>query len=83
LRKRRRFRKVTLLGAEWLRTELASSSKPVPLYLPASLKDELPILDRFPIRAIAELRKRQDGAEAHDDALFVKALARRIGPSPK
>lgn len=80
LLERRRFRAVTLLGAEWLRTELTGSNKPVPLYLPAALRNELPILDRFPIRALAELRKRQDGSEQHDDALFVKALARRIGP---
>lgn len=81
LLERRKFRTVTVLGAERIRAELVTSEgrAAVPLYLPIELRDVLPLFERLPIRSIVEVRPRQDGAESSPHALFVRAVARRIG----
>jgi hypothetical protein len=81
LLERRKFRTAVVLGAERVRTDFVGSDgrNAVPLYLPIELKEMLPLFERIPILALVEVRPRQDGAESHPDALFARALARRVG----
>ncbi len=80
LLERRKFKTARILGAERIRADLsfAEGRPAVVFYLPIELRDQLPLFDRLPIRALVEVRPKQDGAEAHPCALFVRAFARRL-----
>ncbi|NUP08733.1 MAG: DUF2169 domain-containing protein [Polyangiaceae bacterium] len=63
----------TLFGAKHLRAVLGTGPDAIPVYVPASARDMLPLLDGFSARLIAEVHVRQDRSESH--ALSLRALA--------
>ncbi|NUQ77661.1 MAG: hypothetical protein HUU21_29335, partial [Polyangiaceae bacterium] len=76
----RSYQRRALLGSEWIRGALGLSGGRalVPSYLPSNVGTSLPLIQRLPVRLIAELRPRQDELEQATEALFVVALGRVV-----
>jgi len=85
LLEQRHYQKRTVLGQEWIRALLtpagASPGEAIPTYLPERLSKELPMFQRFRVRALVEVRLQLDQFEAHPSALRVVALG-RVVPMP-
>ena len=79
LLEQRAYQERKLYGASWLRSLLAERGQPpVVCYLPASLRDSLPLYARFAARLLVELDLREDQAEASPLALKALAVARTL-----
>jgi len=76
----RHYLQRTLYGKKWLRALLRRREKDagVPTYLPAELRDELPLFQHFGARLLAEVDVREDQYESHPHALRVIALGRLL-----
>ncbi len=75
----RAYKRRTLLGAPRIRAELGfGAGDPIPIYLPESANDVLPMLPSFTIVAAVELRPREDATESHAECLVVHALGRVV-----
>lgn len=81
----RHMQKRTLLGQPWIRAllGLAGGGPPVPVYLPAAPSRELPALQRFPVRLIAEVRAQLDQYEAQPISLRVVAVGRVLSSAAR
>jgi hypothetical protein len=81
LLRRRAYQKRTVLGKACLRgiLSLAGANEGLPVYLPETLKDELPAFERFTVRMIAEARMRLDQEDTPELALRGVALGRVTG----
>lgn len=79
LLERRCFKKRVILGEERLRGAFSASRNepPLPAYLSAATASMLPLYERFSVRLLCEVRRRQDALESHAYALVVVAIARR------
>ena len=62
------------------RSSAGNAPGPVPAYLPESLAESLPMVPRFRVRLLADVRLSADRYESHAAALRVLALARRATP---
>jgi hypothetical protein len=80
LLEQRCFQMRTLLGDDFIRGLLAPSSAKtrIPVYIPFSLKKELPMFRQFAARLIAEAHVQQDQYESYDISLKVFALGRVV-----
>lgn len=76
LRETRSYRQRTLLGAPRLRAELTLGKVALPIYLPASIATDLPLLPTFRVSALVEARPREDATEPSSTALFALATGR-------
>jgi hypothetical protein len=76
LLEQRAFCKRTVFGAPHLRAYLATDEGDVPVYLPESVADHLPLFSSFRVRLIAEAHPAEDGLETSPVALLGRALAR-------
>lgn len=68
-----------VMGARHLRAMSwpgGARQEPTPVYLPESLKDDLPMFRRFRVKLVAEVRGRVDQQEAAEWALKAAALGR-------
>ncbi|MFT3772846.1 MAG: DUF2169 domain-containing protein [Minicystis sp.] len=76
----RKYKRRTLLGAPQLRAELtpAGGGEAMPIYLPETVADSLPLLVAFPALALCEVVPREDLTEAHDEALLAVAIGRVV-----
>ena len=85
LLEQRKYQIRELIGASWIRALLHSPSteKPIPTYLPADLKKQLPLFIKFPARLIVEILPQQDQNEPQNIALKGLALARTIAGRPR
>ncbi|APR77400.1 D-alanyl-D-alanine carboxypeptidase [Minicystis rosea] len=73
----RKLKRRTLRGAARVRADLVlRDGEALPIYLPDTISGSLPLLPAFPILGVCEVRPREDGAEAHAEALFATALGR-------
>ncbi len=72
----RHFKKKTLFGAPRIRAEIAVERVAIPLYLPEAVGEYLPLLPVVSLRALVELRPREDVSEPHPDGLLAFAVAR-------
>lgn len=77
LLERRAFRTRTILGEERLAFELSVSDATIPVDLPSSLRDSLPLFSRFAATVLAEIHPPQDALDPQHRAILVRALARR------
>jgi hypothetical protein len=76
LREARSYKRRTLLGAPRLRAELTFGRTTLPLYLPESVADKIPLLSAFRLSALVESRPREDAAEPSPTALVAFAVGR-------
>lgn len=85
LLEQRKYQMRKLVGESWIRALLVApmTDKPVPTYLPADLKEKLPLFLRFSARLIVEILPQQDQNEAHSVALRALALARTVTAKPR
>jgi hypothetical protein len=76
----RRFQRRRLQGRSWIRCSFVpiKSRASIPTYLPDSLAQDLPMLQHFETRLIAEAHLYQDQYESHPIALKVVALTRVV-----
>ncbi|MFO0611585.1 MAG: DUF2169 domain-containing protein [Polyangiaceae bacterium] len=75
----RHYKRRVLLGATRIRADLSvAGGSAMPIYLPDSAKEHLPLLPAFQAVALVELRPREDAAETHTDALFAFAVGRVV-----
>jgi len=74
----RRYQTRTLWGKRWIRGAFVpfGARAALPTYLPHSLRDRLPMMQRFTARLVAEVDVREDQYESYPLALRVVALAR-------
>ncbi len=74
----RGFEERTLLGDKHLVLDLGAGAGATVAYAPLTLRDELPLLEAFPARVIAEVHPRQDRAESATMALRLVAVGRLL-----
>lgn len=76
----RAFETKSLFGGRYVVASFfpADGSGRIPVYLPEAAAGELPLIRRFSVRAVADVRARQDSAEAAPLALRLLALGRVI-----
>jgi hypothetical protein len=75
---RRSYQKRMLFGRRWIRSVLRGSGK-VPVYVPESLCNDLPMFRLVKVRMIAEGQWREDPYETSEVALKAIVLARVMG----
>jgi hypothetical protein len=78
LLERRCYQTRSLFGKKWLRGLLRGGTGEAPVYLPESLREELPMFKRFAARLIAEVEPREDQYEKSAYALKTAALGRVV-----
>ena len=80
LLEQRRYQKRVVLGAEFIRAQLAPSAArdKLPAYLNLALHNELPMFKQFSARVIGEAHIQQDQYETHEYSLKVVALGRVV-----
>lgn len=79
LLEQRAYQERKLYGATWLRALIADNNEPPQLcYLPAALRDILPLYARFEARLLVELDLREEQGESCPLALKALALARTL-----
>jgi hypothetical protein len=76
LLEQRAYCKRTVFGAPHLRAYVTTDEGDVPVYLPESVADSLPLLTSFRVRLIAEAHPAEDGLESSPVALLARALGR-------
>jgi hypothetical protein len=75
----RKYRKRVLFGGTRIRADLQfPSGVDVPIYLPESAGDLLPMLPSLPVVAAVELRPREDASESNAEALVALAVGRVV-----
>ncbi len=74
------YQKRSVFGGEQIRALLAPSTGKtrIPVYLPAMLKDDLPMFLSIGVRLIAEAHAQQDQYESHECSLRVVAMGRIV-----
>lgn len=80
LAEQRKYQKRKIFGGTYLRGLLhfEDQKRPVPVYLPATLEEELPLLPRFPVSALVEVHLPVDPMDEQAIALKAVAIARRV-----
>ncbi len=78
LLEKRHYQRREVFGAPHLRglVQMTGSSSPIPAYLPEALANQLPMYQRFKVRAVAQVEFSVDQYESHHAALRIVALAR-------
>jgi hypothetical protein len=76
LREARSYKRRVLLGRARIRADITLGSTSLPLYLPDSVADVLPLLPTFRLGALVESRPREDASEACPTALLAYAVGR-------
>ena len=78
----RRFQAREVFGQPCIRGELGGDARgpgsELPFYMPEALRQRWPLFSRLSIRAIVELRHREDEGETHAHAALALAVAREI-----
>ena len=73
------YKKRVVLGQPRIRAEFAlSTGTTMPIYLPESVGQHLPLLPSFTAVALVEVRPREDASESAADALVALALGRVV-----
>lgn len=80
LAEQRKYQKRKVLGGTHLRALLhfEDQRRPVAIYIPATLEEELPLLPRFPVSLLVELHLPVDPIDEQPIALKAVAIARRV-----
>lgn len=76
LREARAYKRLTLLGAPRIRATLTIGTSTLPIYLPSTVAELLPLLPTFRMSALVESRPREDAAETSPTALVAHAVGR-------
>lgn len=76
LREARSYKRRTLLGSPRIRADVTLGSMVMPLYLPDSVADLLPLLPTFRLAALVESRPREDACEPCSASLVACAVGR-------
>jgi hypothetical protein len=74
----RKYAYRTVYGQRRIRCDFDFDGVSIPIYCPEDVAMKFPLLTAFPIMALAEMRPREDVAEAHSEALLVWAIARTV-----
>lgn len=76
----RAYQSRPVFGKKHLRSLIRGASGPIPVYLPETTKDDLPMFRRFRVKMVVELDHREDQGEASPWSIKVLALGRVIVP---